>query len=55
MASQRISDVQRRPMGFREGYKGKKLAPGVKLVPVKSPAGDVPVKSGEKGGGNPSK
>jgi len=45
-----MGDNRRQPVGFREGYTGKKLPPGVKLVPVKSPAADVPVKSPAKDG-----
>ena len=44
MARRRTSESSRQPVGFGEGYRGRPLPPGVKLVPVKCPAADVPVK-----------
>jgi hypothetical protein len=55
MSSGLMGANRREPVGFREGYRGKKLPPGVKLVPVKSPAADVPVKSSPKDGPKASK
>ena len=42
MATRRIMELRREPVGFREGYQGKAAPAGAK--PVKSAAADVPSK-----------
>ena len=53
MTSQRITEARRERVGFREGYQGKPIPAGAK--PVKSPAADVPSKSGKTLEQKPSK
>jgi len=47
MTERQTSHDERHNLGFREGYRGKKVPAGAK--PVKSPAADVPVKTSEQG------
>ncbi len=40
-----MGEEQRRKDRVREGYQGKPLPPGTKIVPPREPAADVPAKS----------
>ena len=53
MAKQRVTETRREPVDLREGYQGKAVPAGAK--PVKSPAADVPTKTGKDPADKPSK